>query len=95
MTAEQPPAPIDYARPAAAPRPGFWRFVCFALGWTLTVFGGLGFLLHCVLIAAMWYDSLSQPELARRLWASLNASVVFVGLGIVFLWLRYRKRGAR
>lgn len=30
----------------------------------------------------------------RRMWA-LPGTVAYLGLGVVFLWLRYRKRGAR
>ena len=96
MTADQSPT-IEYASaPAPAPRPGFWLVVCFALGWILTVFGGLGVLANAGLIIATWYFDL--PRRADRPtthWIVLAACVGYTLLGLLFLRIRYRKRGAR
>ena len=100
MTADQSPAPIEYASaapPAApAPRPGFWRVVCFALGWIFVIFGSLGLLANCALIFATWYFDypVSEHERVRRMWM-VPGTLAYFGLGFLFLWLRYRKRGAR
>ena len=89
--------PLSYASPPAPPpRPGFWLVVCGALGWLFAVFGVLGILLHCGLIFATRYFDLPvnvEHEHARRLWA-LPGAGAYTMLGLVFLRLRYRKRGA-
>ena len=99
MTAEHP-APIDYASPAPAaapaPRPGFWLVVCGAFGWLFTILGGLGVLANGALLLATWYFRFPmRPEDRPEQLKVFAATVAYTLLGLVFLRLRYRKRGAR
>ena len=92
MTTEHP-APIEYARPAPAPRPGFWLLLGFALGWIFTIFGGLGVLANSSLIISTWYFDFPLDR-ARQL-KTLGATVLYTLFGLWLLRIRYRKRGAR